>query len=291
MRIIRTRVQQRTTECLLSESFSTDNRHRSDRTDRSWFVRDRRPSVIARITAYSPAVYRPGTLGAIERRVSKIRVVHFSDVLCVWAHIAEPRVRELLEEFGSRIEIEYRFVSVFGSGESGLRDRWRDRGGLDAYAAHVREAAAPHDHVVVHPHVWARVAPASSWPAHLLLCAVRILEREGHAEPGSLPALASSLRRAFFHDAQDVSREDVLHGQIAAHRLDGARVFDHLSTGRAHAELAADLHLSRDQDVRVSPSILLNEGRQRMNGNVGYRVLAANVREMLEKPVGGASWC
>ena len=41
----------------------------------------------------------------------------------------------------------------------------------------------------------------------------------------------------------------------------------------------------------MSPSLLLNDGRQRLNGNVGYRVIAANVREILERPPGQLSWC
>jgi hypothetical protein len=34
-----------------------------------------------------------------------------------------------------------------------------------------------------------------------------------------------------------------------------------------------------------------NEGRQRLNGNVGYRVLEANIRELLNHPAGEQSWC
>jgi hypothetical protein len=36
---------------------------------------------------------------------------------------------------------------------------------------------------------------------------------------------------------------------------------------------------------------VLNEGRQHLNGNVGYRVIEANVRELLHKPADEMSWC
>ena len=52
-----------------------------------------------------------------------------------------------------------------------------------------------------------------------------------------------------------------------------------------------DARLQRDYDVQVSPSLVLNEGRQHLNGNVGYRVIEANVRELLHKPADEMSWC
>ena len=36
---------------------------------------------------------------------------------------------------------------------------------------------------------------------------------------------------------------------------------------------------------------MLNEDRQRLTGNVGYRVIEANVRELLERPSAQHSWC
>ena len=43
--------------------------------------------------------------------------------------------------------------------------------------------------------------------------------------------------------------------------------------------------------MRASPTMLLNEGRQQLTGNVGYRVIEANVRELLESPDAKLSWC
>jgi hypothetical protein len=43
--------------------------------------------------------------------------------------------------------------------------------------------------------------------------------------------------------------------------------------------------------VTVSPTLIFNEGRQRLNGNVGYRVIEANIRELLHNPSGELSWC
>jgi predicted DsbA family dithiol-disulfide isomerase len=220
-----------------------------------------------------------------------IRVVHSSDVLCVWAYVGQIRMDRLAKEFPREVAVEYRYVSVFGSGREKLEERWRLKGGLAAYAEHVRDVVAKFEHVRLSPDTWALVAPASSMPAHLLLCAVRLLEREGLAAAGAQAAAAWRVREAFFRDARDVSDQEVLQAIAGEAELDRSALDALLRSGRAHAELARDLDAAREQDVRVSPTLVLNDGRQRLSGNVGYRAIAANVREILEKPVEEASWC
>jgi predicted DsbA family dithiol-disulfide isomerase len=58
-----------------------------------------------------------------------------------------------------------------------------------------------------------------------------------------------------------------------------------------HARRSEDVAMARDQSVRASPTLLFNEGRQALTGNVGYRVIEANVRELLRTPVDQSSWC
>ena len=42
----------------------------------------------------------------------------------------------------------------------------------------------------------------------------------------------------------------------------------------------------------MSPTFIMNEGRQKLFGNVGYRGLEANVGELLRSaPEDEASWC
>ena len=43
--------------------------------------------------------------------------------------------------------------------------------------------------------------------------------------------------------------------------------------------------------VWSSPTMTFNEGRQTLAGNVGYRVVEANVRELIRNPHDQASWC
>jgi predicted DsbA family dithiol-disulfide isomerase len=221
----------------------------------------------------------------------RIQVTHFSDVLCVWAYVAQVRYDELVAQLSDRVTIDYRYLQVFGSVRAKLRAGWEERGGVPAYGRHVLEVAADFGHVEVHPEVWVAMAPESSLPAHLLLCATRLLEGAEEVKPGTLPRVAWAVREAFFARCEDVGAAGVLLAIGERAGLEVAKVQALLDSGAAHAALAADLELARDYAVRASPTLVLNEGRQQLTGNVGYRVIEANIRELLERPEGGHSWC
>ena len=44
-----------------------------------------------------------------------IHISYVSDLLCVWAYVAEARLDELRKEFGESVELEYRFIPIFGA--------------------------------------------------------------------------------------------------------------------------------------------------------------------------------
>ena len=64
-----------------------------------------------------------------------------------------------------------------------------------------------------------------------------------------------------------------------------------IDSGEAYALLSKDFDLIKEHTVTVSPTLIFNEGRQRLNGNVGYRVIEANIRELLNNPPNEQSWC
>ena len=64
-----------------------------------------------------------------------------------------------------------------------------------------------------------------------------------------------------------------------------------IDSGEAYALLSKDFDLIKEHQVTVSPTLIFNEGRQRLNGNVGYRVIEANIRELLNNPTNEQSWC
>ncbi|MBK7578962.1 MAG: disulfide bond formation protein DsbA [Myxococcales bacterium] len=223
-----------------------------------------------------------------------IRVTHFSDVLCIWAYVAQSRVDELRSSLGNTVAIDVRFCSVFGDARDKLAKRWADRGGFSGYGAHVRDVTDGYPHVSVHPDIWRKLQPASSLACHLFLCAVRRLAADGKLEGGEeqFNRVCWTLREAFFRDLRNISTRRVQLEIAEELRIPSEPLLAYLDDGVAHAELAGDYDLAREHNVTVSPTLILNDGRQRLNGNVSFRVIEANVRELLlQKESEQASAC
>lgn len=223
--------------------------------------------------------------------MERIRITHFSDALCVWAYVSQIRIDELVSNFAEAIELDYRYFHVFGNVRKKLDAGWSNRGGLLGYSEHVRGVVDRFGHVALHPDTWVRNTPPSSMPAHVFLCALRLLGASDRVAPGTLARVAWALREAFFKEARDISRHDVLLAVAESLALPVAAIEDTLRSGVAHAALAEDLDLARTQGIQASPTLLFNEGRQRLTGNVGYRIMEANIRELLESAPGQLSWC
>ena len=104
--------------------------------------------------------------------------------------------------------------------------------------------------------------------------------------------LAWALRLAFFAEGRDVSREDVQLDVAGGLGLPVDALRAALRDGRAWAAVLRDYEDAAAESVRGSPTLLLNDRRQVLYGNVGYRVIEANVEELLRHPSGDdASWC
>lgn len=229
---------------------------------------------------------------AWSRPLKTVPVVFFSDLLCLWAYIAELRVDAIRAEYGDQAPFEYRFCSVFGDTARKIAAAWGDKGGYAGFNAHLREAAAQFPEVEVSPDIWLSVTPASSSSAHLFLKAIHLDAGAGGCAPGAFETTVRALRRAFFVDARDIARWEV---QCAIGReagIDLARVKSLIDDGSAFAALSSDYQDATALGVQGSPTFVLNEGRQKLYGNVGFRILDANIQELLRAPQAGqASWC
>ena len=84
-----------------------------------------------------------------------------------------------------------------------------------------------------------------------------------------------------------------VHREIAEDLdIDYGRVEARIRSSEAVARLDADHKLAELNSVRGSPTFLMNNGRQKLYGNVGYRLIEANIEELLRKPAADeASWC
>ena len=213
-------------------------------------------------------------------------VDYYSDILCIWAWIAQRRIEELNTKLQDRIEIRHHFVDVFGDVAAKMDAQWQSRGGYAGFAEHVRESASAFEYASVNEKVWREVKPLTSANAHLMLKAVEIAYgRQAQID------MALAIRIAFFVEALDVGNLNVLLDLAAMKALDANRIRDAIGNGSAIAALMKDYQESKQNSIKGSPSYVLDGGRQTLYGNVGYRVLLANIEELLKSPQNEASWC
>ena len=228
-----------------------------------------------------------------------VSITYFSDVLCVWAYASQARLDEIGRNFGADVRIEHKFCSVFGNTADKIARGWADKGGYQGFNRHLQEVAGRFDHIDVHPQVWLTTRPASSDSVHLFIKAVQSLEesgalgaRDGGEDTAPSAQLIWALRRAFFHECRDVSTRKVQCDVAEALGIPLGPVQAEIDSGAAFAALAADIQARDRLRIEGSPTFVLNQGRQKLYGNVGYRVIEANIRELLRAPgVGEMSWC
>ncbi len=217
---------------------------------------------------------------------SPLRVDYYTDVLCIWAWIAQRRIDEIEESRGKEIVIQHHCLNVFGDTANRIGNKWSDRGGYAGFAKHVRESAAPYTSAPVDPRVWRYVRPHTSATAHLILKAAELT-----ATPDEARSLADTLRASFFVDALDIGNVGVVLEVACGAGFDKTDLQSAIESGQAHAALMADYEHAQELGIKGSPSWVLNDGRQILYGNVGYRVLNANIEELLKSPAHEASWC
>ena len=217
---------------------------------------------------------------------SEIVIDYFSDILCIWAWIAQPRLQELSKQWGSKVFVRHHFVDIFGNCQQKIPSSWGAQDGFERFAGHVQQSAEPFDEADVHPEIWRTTRPNSSAQAHLLLRAVGLV-----AGDEKVAAVALRIRRAFFCAAVDISDMEILLELADEEGVDRTAIAQCLRDGRAIAALSSDLRKANELGVRGSPTWILNDGRQILYGNVGYRVLNANIEELIKRPEQEASWC
>jgi len=219
-------------------------------------------------------------------------LIYFSDMLCVWAYIAQVRIDEVKANFGSQIRIEHRFCPVFSDAHRKITTDWAGRGEFEGFNAHLRHAVSAFPEIDLNPDIWKTVRPSSSMGIHVFLKAAQLAEPDtltGHAR---LETLMWALRCAFFRDGRDIARRDVQREIGARAGADVDHIDALIQDGRAFAALGSDYRDAEAMAVKGSPTLVLNEGRQKLYGNIGYRIIEANIQELLRDPnPDQASWC
>lgn len=230
-----------------------------------------------------------------------MNIEYFSDALCVWAYAAQPRLNQLHHDFPGQINLQYRFIPLFAAAQQRIEAGWGEQGGLSAFNRHILQLTRPWDHLEVNSKVWLENPPTSSTLAHLFLKAIQLLQEAGHISSQPVPEFDDRtqleeaiwrVRLTFFRDAGNISELSVLQEIASQLQLPKKPIERLLDNGEAHAALHLDMETKEQYQVSGSPTLVFNEGRQKLYGNVGYRIIKANVQELFHNPQHGeASWC
>ncbi|MGS2722728.1 DsbA family oxidoreductase [Porticoccus sp. GXU_MW_L64] len=217
---------------------------------------------------------------------SPLIINYYTDILCVWAWIAQRRIDELNQQLRGKIDIQHHYMDVFGDVPGKMHNQWESRGGYPGFAEHVQKSAAAFEEIPINPKLWTDVKPATSANAHLMIKAVEQVYGQSKSTD-----VALKLRSGFFLEALDIGDMRVLYQLLEAQGLDKQALADSVASGTAMAALMRDYQQAKQQGIKGSPSYVIDGGRQTLYGNVGYRVLLANIEELLKHPDAEASWC
>jgi predicted DsbA family dithiol-disulfide isomerase len=231
-----------------------------------------------------------------------ITIDYFSDLLCVWAYGGQIRLDTLQAEFGDRILVRHRFLPLFADTATRIGEGWRDQDGFEGFARHMRQVCAQWGHTRLADDVWSRCRPASCVSAHVFLAAAGLcLDLERADEAGDRDArarfdgLVTRVRSAFFEQARNIGEMAELRRLLdeAGIGIDATALIARIENGEAYAALHRDQELAKGHGVLGSPTFVFNEGRQLLYGNVGYRIIEANLNELLSTGHvdGEPSWC
>jgi predicted DsbA family dithiol-disulfide isomerase len=215
-----------------------------------------------------------------------LSIDYYTDILCVWAWIAQKRIDELNKKLGNSIELQHYYVDVFGDVPTKMNTQWQSKGGYEGFAEHIHKSASAFEYAHINPKIWTEVRPSTSANAHLVLKAVEIT----YDKKKSID-MALKFRTAFFVDALDIGNLEVLCDLVKANGLDRNAINTSIRDGSAMASLMNDYQKSKKQCIQGSPSYVIGGGRQTLYGNVGYRVILANIEELLKNQTDEASWC
>jgi predicted DsbA family dithiol-disulfide isomerase len=216
----------------------------------------------------------------------QLSIDYYTDVLCVWAWIAQRRIDELNKKLQSKIEINYYFMDVFGDVPTKMNTQWEKKGGYVGFAEHVQKSVSGFEDVPINSKIWTEVRPVTSANVHLIIKAIQLT-----CDKNKSIDMALKFRKAFFIDALDIGSIEVLMTIVKENGIDANKIEASLRDGSAMAGLMCDYQQSKQRHIKGSPSYVIDGGRQILYGNVGYRVLLANIEELLNNPSGEASWC
>ena len=74
-----------------------------------------------------------------DKTQSPIVIDYYTDVLCVWAWISQPRLEEVHRQWMARVEVRHRYFDIFGDSHKKIANQWGQESGFEKFSLHVRD--------------------------------------------------------------------------------------------------------------------------------------------------------
>jgi len=231
------------------------------------------------------------TRRAYDHDVKQIEFEYWSDPLCVWAFVAQPKLEAVLQKHGDLLAPRYRVVPVFGSiPQRFSTGSWAEKG-PEGRAEATRRVAHQYGFENVDGSCWLSDCPASSWSAGAALCAVLGMVEDGTISLKVAERYQWRMRERFFLENQNIARRSIqleLAEEVDVPRHELERRLD---DGTGMQILWEDHTLRESLGLRGSPTFVFDGGRAMLYGNFSEAVLNATVEELVKGLVAGGSEC
>ncbi len=219
-----------------------------------------------------------------------IEFSYWSDPLCVWALVAQPKLDRVLAELGAHLAVDYRIVPVFGSVAWRFASGPWAKDGLEGRVAATRRIAESAGRSDVSGECW-RVMPASSWAPASAIKAVCAIEARGDVPVGTAAEYQRVLRERFFVHEQDIARREVQLALAEAMKLPRRPIEMRLDDGSALAAVWEDHNEKERLRIQGSPTYVFDGGRAMLYGNFDYAILHSTVTELVRGLHPGSTAC
>lgn len=218
----------------------------------------------------------------------RLKFSYWSDPLCIWAMVAQPKLDRILGELGAHVRVDYRIVPVFGSVPWRFAQGPWAKDGVEGRVAATRRIAEQGGCPEVSGECWRKVTPASSWAPAAAIKAVFALEERGE-EAG--PAYQRALRERFFLGEANIALRSVQLEVAETQGLPRAPIEARLDDGSALAAVCED-HAEKERlRLQGSPTYVFDGGRAMLYGNFDYGILRATIEELVRGAGPGGSAC
>lgn len=214
---------------------------------------------------------------------------YWSDPLCVWALVAQPKLDRVLAEAGDRLRVDYRVVPVFGSVPWRFAAGPWSKEGVEGRVRATRRIAVEGGRTDVSGECWRKAMPQTSWAPAAAIKAVFALPDGRGAVEG--PRYQRALRERFFVAEQDVGHRRVQLELAEELGLDRGAIEARLDDGSALAAVWED-HAEKERlRIQGSPTYVFDGGRAMLYGNFDERILRSTLDELLRGRAPGGSQC